>query len=64
MQILLAVYFFLAGIAVGHSHLLWVTPLASAFYGALLTLTALLAPTFSHAYRLIPPLQYLLLLSQ
>ena len=32
LQILLAVYFFLAGIAVSHSRLLWVTPFASVAY--------------------------------
>ena len=37
---LLAVYFFLAGIAVSQSRLLWVMPLASAGYHMLLIITA------------------------
>ena len=40
LQVLLAVYFFLAGIAVSQSRLLWVMPLASAGYHMLLIITA------------------------
>jgi len=46
LQILLAVYFFLAGIAVSHSRLLWVMPVASAAYLAALMLTAVCVASY------------------
>lgn len=42
MQVLLMLYCFLAGIAVSHSRLLWVMPVASAAYAGLLTAVSML----------------------
>ena len=50
LQVLLAVYFFLAGIAVSQRQWLWVMPLASALYGVLFAVTRIAVGTVCRKY--------------
>ncbi len=50
-QVLLAVYFFLAGCVVSQSRMLWVMPAASALFACALALTAVASSALSSSYR-------------
>ena len=51
LQVLLAIYFFLAGVAVSQGRLLWLIPLASISCAGLLGCFALLLRPLSASYR-------------
>lgn len=51
MQVLLAIYFFLAGCVVSQNRMLWVMPAASTIFACLLALTAALSSLLSSSYR-------------
>ena len=50
-QVLLAIYFFLAGCVVSQSRMLWVMPAASAVFACALALTAAASSALSSSYR-------------
>ena len=54
-QVLLAVYFFLAGCVVSQSRTLWVMPAASAVFACALALTAGASSALSSTYRWARP---------
>ena len=57
VQVLLAVYFFLAGVAVSKSRSLWVMPLTSVVYLTLLNITAAIVANVS---KISPRLGYVI----
>ncbi|GMH42872.1 hypothetical protein BSKO_10791 [Bryopsis sp. KO-2023] len=51
-QVLLAIYFFLAGLAVSYRPYLWVTPMTSAIFATLLSVVSLLSKRFNFFLKL------------